>query len=134
MEIDSTEVVEFRSPIYGFENLRRFTFLYDDSVPGPFTWMQSLETPEVCFILADPAAVFPGYTPELPRETRKLLELDGAVPVWRAITVVPRDLEDATMNLKSPIVINPVQKCAAQVILDADYPLRAKLVGGDEPC
>lgn len=134
LEIDATEVVEFRSPIYGFENLRRFTFLYDDSVPGPFTWMQSLEAPDVCFILVDPSAVVTGYAPELPQETQKLLELDEAAPVWRAIAVVPRDLADATMNLKSPVVINPARKCAAQVILEADYPLRAKLMGGDAPC
>ena len=33
MEIDPEEVVEFLSPIYGFENLRRFVLLYDDKIP-----------------------------------------------------------------------------------------------------
>ena len=42
MEIDPKEVVEFLSPIYGFENLRRFVLLYDDNIP-PFTWLQSIE-------------------------------------------------------------------------------------------
>lgn len=129
LEINPAEVVEFLSPIYGFEDLKQFALLYDDSVPGPFTWLQSLEQPEVCFILVAPEAVVDSYAPQLPGETRKLLRLsEEDQVVWRAITVIPQEFSEATMNLKSPIVINPVKKCAAQIILDADYPLRARLI------
>ncbi|MEG1874743.1 MAG: flagellar assembly protein FliW, partial [Angelakisella sp.] len=32
------------------------------------------------------------------------------------------------VNLKSPIIINTVRRCAAQVMLEEDYPVRAPLV------
>lgn len=135
IEIDPEEVLEFRSPIFGFENLKRFALLYDDSVQGPFAFLQSLEEPKVCFILVDPTVAEARYAPVLPAETQKLLGFsEGEQAVWRAITVIPQNFADATVNLKSPIVINPSQKCAAQVILDADYPLRARLMGEGAAC
>lgn len=135
LEIDPAEVVEFLSPIYGFEKLRRFALLYDDSVPGPFVWLQSLEDASVCFILVDPGAVTADYCPQLPEDTQELLQItEQSQAIWRAITVIPQNFADATMNLKSPIVINPARKCAAQVILDADYPIRARLMGEGAAC
>lgn len=135
IEIDPAEVVEFLSPIYGFEELRRFALLYDDSVPGPFTWLQSLDDIKICFILMDPEAIRPGYAPQLPKDTRALLKLrEGEDVIWRAIAVIPQDFADATVNLKSPVVINPAGKCAAQIILDADYPIRARLMEEAAKC
>lgn len=135
LEIDPAEVVEFVSPIYGFEKLRRFALLYDDSVPGPFVWLQSLEESAVCFILVDPGAVTDGYCPQVPEDTMELLQMtEQSQAVWRAVVVIPQNFADATMNLKSPVVINPKNKRAVQIILDADYPIRARLMGEDAAC
>lgn len=135
IEIDPAEVVEFLSPIYGFDHLRRFALLYDDGVQGPFTWLQSLDDATVCFILVDPMAIRPDYAPQLPQETKKLLRFrESRDAVWRAIAVIPQNFADATVNLKSPVVINPTERCAAQIILDADYPLRVKLIEEAATC
>ena len=134
MEIDPEEVVEFISPIYGFESLRRFVLLYDDNIP-PFTWLQSIEEPRVCFIMVDPAIAAKDYAPQLPEDTKKLLQIEKTEDtVWRALTVIPHNFADSTMNLKSPVVINPANKCAAQIILEADYPFKAPLMGEDKSC
>jgi len=92
MEIDPKEVVEFLSPIYGFENLRRFVLLYDDNIP-PFTWMQSIEEPRGCFIMVDPAIAAKDYAPQLPEDTKKLLQIEKTEDtVWRALTVIPHNV------------------------------------------
>ena len=133
LEIDEKEVIEFRLPIYGFETLKRFVLLYDDTVPGPFGWLQSLEDPSACFILVDPQAVYPHYTPELGSEIERLLELEPEdCCVLRSVTVIPEDFQKTTINLKSPVVINPRTRLAAQVILDAEYPVRARLLPEEE--
>lgn len=129
LEIDADQIIEFCSPIYGFERLSRFVLLYDDSVPGPFCRLQSLDEAEVCFVLVEPTAIIPEYAPAFSQDVRKLLALEpDETPVLRVMTVIPKDYAESTMNLKSPILINPAKKCAAQIILEEDYPLRANLV------
>lgn len=134
LEIDEKEIIHFRQAIFGFEKLTKYVLLCDDEVESPFVWLQSVEAENVCFILMEPdMAHFAGYAPSLPEEVVKLLELkDTAAAAMRVITVIPQHFQDATVNLKSPIVINPALKCAAQVILEADYPIRARLVAQGE--
>ncbi len=131
MELDEKAVVEFRAPVLGFEGLRRFVILSDDEAGPGLMWLQSLERPEVCFILLDPEEIGLQYAPEISREDAKLLELEDA-PVVRVVAVVPPNFKDTTVNLKSPILINPSRHWGAQVILDADYPIRMRLFGGEE--
>lgn len=131
MELDENELIVFRSPIYGYEHLKRFALLSDDEAGGGLLWLQSVEESDVCFILMDPEALGLPYEPELPEEVRDLLALSEA-PVFRLIAVVPNDFKDTTINLKSPVAINPEKRFAAQVILEADYPIRMPLFAGKE--
>lgn len=139
LQINPEEIIFFRSAIYGFEDLTQFVLLYDDDIQSPFTWLQSTQDKDVCFILVAPELVgFGSYELNLPADSKKLLELEqGQEPVCRVIAVIPADFKEATVNLKSPIVINTVRKCAAQVILEQDYPIRARLMpkeGGEQEC
>ncbi len=132
LELDEKEFITFVSPIFGFEELSRFALLSDDEAgPGLF-WLQSVEKPEVCFILLEPAEVgLHDYRPELPAEIRELLDVKEEVVV-QVIAVVPPEFANTTVNLKSPVVINPQNKRAAQAILEAEYPLRMRLFGEEE--
>jgi flagellar assembly factor FliW len=133
MELDENAVVEFCSPIYGFEALKRYVMLSDDEIGGGLIWLQSVERPEVCFILLDTEEVGLEYLPKIPKETLELLGMKvGEAPVLRVIAVVPEDFTKTRVNLKSPIVVNSKNRRAAQVILEADYPLRLQLFAREE--
>ena len=133
LEIDEREIITFRSPIYGFEEYTRFVLLYDDTIEGPLAWLQCVEERDICFILTDPFAVADGYAPRLQKAERTLLGFsDADEPVFRSIMVIPESGQGASLNLKSPVVINPALRCAAQVILEEDYPVRALLTVGEE--
>lgn len=136
MELDENEFIDFRSPIYGYEHLKRFALLSDDEAGEGLVWLQSVDQPDVCFILIGPEVLGIEYEPVLPEEASTLLALEGSSPVYQLITVVPEDFKNTTVNLKSPIVINPANRFAAQVILDTDYPIRMPLFAGkeDEGC
>ena len=126
IELDNKAVLEFSSPIFGFEQLHRYVLLSDEETGDGLFWLQSLDDEEVCFILLDPVDLGLDYYPEVPAEAAKELDL-GDNPVVRLIAVVPQDFKDTTVNLKSPIFINPQRQRAAQVILEADYPLRMRV-------
>lgn len=132
LEISEREIVRFVQPVYGFEQSLRYALLSDDGVGDCFLWLQSTTQQEVCFILVDPAVLPHPYHPALPQETRVQLQLDDDSQLAvRLIAVVPEDIAKATVNLKSPVVINTAKKLAAQVMLDGDYAIRAPLVGGE---
>ena len=64
-EIDVDERQKVRLPwgLFGFEELREFVLL--DAAQQPFYWLQSLERPEVAFVLIDPLLFRPDYTPDV---------------------------------------------------------------------
>lgn len=128
IELDENAKLDFRGPIFGFDDLRQYVLLSDDEAGPGLMWLQSTEDAEVCFVLLDPAELGLDYNPEIAEDTVKLLEL-GSDPVLRLIAVVPQDFHNTTVNLKSPIIINPQNRAAAQVILEADYPIRMRLFG-----
>lgn len=128
MELNEEAVIDFVSPIYGFEDFRRYVLLSDDEVGAGLIWMQAVDEKDVCFILLDTEEVGINYIPELPGDIVELLELDeGQHPIVRVIAVVPEDFKKTRVNLKSPIIINPNNRKAAQVILEAEYPIRMQL-------
>ncbi|MEG1686296.1 MAG: flagellar assembly protein FliW [Angelakisella sp.] len=129
MEIDTEQVVHFKQTLYGFEEQRDFVVLSDSNIGDCFLWLQSITSKEVCFILVVPAALPERYDPLLPGEMATLLEIDDPLDVIvRLVAVIPEKFTESTVNLKSPIIINTVRRCAAQVMLEEDYPVRAPLV------
>lgn len=131
MELDESELLHFRAPIFGFEGLEKYVLLSDDEAGAGLMWLQSVDDSQTCFILLAPEEIGMEYAPRLAADTKELLQLDDA-PALRLIAVVPEDFKQTTVNLKSPIVINTAKKLAAQVILEDDYPIRMPLFGDEE--
>lgn len=125
--IDERDIITFRQPVYGFEDLKEYVFLYDEELSGQFVWLQSVEIPEICFILVDPAAVMQHYEPDLPKETVELLGGEEEKVMCWLVAVIPEEFKNTTVNLKSPIVVNPRLKCGLQVILEDNLPIRYPL-------
>ncbi|MCI8441149.1 MAG: flagellar assembly protein FliW [Provencibacterium sp.] len=125
MEIHESEIVNFRQPLFGFEGSSRYVFLHDDEISEQFVWLQSVDEEEVRFIMVDPATVSDSYQPKLSQETMQMLG-DEEYMCW-LIVVIPDDFRKATVNLKSPVVVNPSRMVAAQVILEEDFPIRFPL-------
>lgn len=136
IEIDEKDIVTFAGPIFGFEQYRRFVFLYREEVSREFIWLQSVEEEELCFILVQPDLITDSYQPELPDEAKNLLG-DGDYMCWLMVAL-REPAQDSTVNLKSPIVVNPSLHKAAQFVLEGNLPLRHPLLKakeeGEEVC
>lgn len=127
LEIDEQDIIRLKSPIYGFEDLMEFVVLYEEE-NSHIVWLQSVEDSQICFVMVDPAVVDKNYKFELPREARRLLGDDEGLLVWLIVVVAP-DFKDSTVNLKSPVIINPARHCGLQAMLEEDYPIRYPLMG-----
>jgi flagellar assembly factor FliW len=94
-----------------------------DRAPGLFA-LESADPAGIRLHVISAAAYLPGYAPELPAET---LATIGA-PADPELLVVTTLVDGAPwVNLLAPIVVDPTTGRAAQVILEADYPVRVAL-------
>jgi flagellar assembly factor FliW len=89
----------------------------------------AVDAEDLAFTVAYPFAFFPDYAPEIP--LGELAEIGADSPesvLLMTILNVPTKLQEATANLKAPIVMNAQTRRARQVVLQDDrYPTRARL-------
>lgn len=125
IEIDENNVFTFDCGIPGFEKLRGFTVIKNDN-NSPFSWLQSLEEPEISFILMNVYDIFPDYNPLVYDDD---LENLGAIEdndlIIYNIVVIPPIITKMSVNLKAPIVLNFKTKKGKQIITkNEDYPIK----------
>ncbi len=124
-EVNESAVFSFPNGVFAFEDDRNFALLSplgDDTYP---MWLQSMDHQELCFIVFDPSLIDDEYQVSLNPGEKRILNLkDGDEIRCLAIAKVPEDFRQTTVNMKSPIVINPDTNTALQVILPLDYPFR----------
>ena len=130
IEISSEDIINFEGAIYGFEGYKKFVFLFQEDISEHFVWLQSIEEPQLCFILVAPEVVKEDYSPSVPSGLDGLIG-QGDYMCW-LIVVIKEKFEQMTVNLKSPIVVNPATKRAAQVILEDNYSIHHPLISKKE--
>lgn len=124
-EVSESAVLNFPNGVFAFEDDRKFAVLSplgEDTYP---MWLQSMDHQELCFIVFDPSLIDDTYQVTLDSSEKRILNLkEGDNIKCLAIAKVPEDFRQTTVNMKSPIVINPETNTALQVILPLDYPFR----------
>lgn len=116
LDIADEQILTFEQGLPGFEQYTRFTLI--DIEETPFTYLQSVEEGELAFLLTDPFLFFPEYEFDLPESATTSLQVDSIEHLSvRAIVSVRDSLENATMNLVAPIVINVTTRQGQQVVL-----------------
>lgn len=127
-EIPDSKILIFKQPIFGFDNYTRFTLIFDEEIGEQIVWLQSLEEPELCFLMFDPSVYGGFYKPEITEDVEKCLGA-GEYACWVVLSV-KEDFNESTVNLKSPVIINTATGVAAQTILEQDYPVRHPVLEG----
>lgn len=122
--------VHFSAPLLGLEHLTRFV-LEQVEEDSPLFSLRSVEDAGVSLLLLAPDAVFADYAPAMDAVSRAAVGLPAG-DQGLLLTVVnaagAESLEQATVNLLAPILINPNSGTAAQIVLTGStYPLRQPL-------
>ncbi|MGC9772867.1 flagellar assembly protein FliW [Fervidobacterium islandicum] len=119
LEIKDDEVINFPNGIPGFEQLRRFIILNTPETQ-PIQWLVSLEDENVAFPLIDPWLVMESYEVDLSKQDLDLLQVEDPsdLVVWSIVTIPIGKPEEATVNLKAPVVVNVKKGIGVQVILE----------------
>jgi flagellar assembly factor FliW len=116
-----------RGKYYRIQN-DNLTLIFDEEIGEQIVWLQSLEEPELCFLMFDPSVYEGFYKPEITEDIEKCLGA-GEYACWVVLSV-KEDFNESTVNLKSPVIINTATGVAAQTILEQDYSVRHPVLEG----
>lgn len=121
ISVDESKLINLPQGIIGFPELKDFLLIHDGEGNGNIKWLQSIQEPAFAMPVVDPLSVIPEYNPDI--EDELLKPLDGITEENMLVIVtitVPRIIENMTVNLKAPIIINSESRKAAQLIIDDD--------------
>ena len=128
IEYSEDDLITLASPLLGFTELNDYLIISNTDY-FPFLWLQSVEDPSVCFILIEPGPFFSDYKPNINKRELKVLGVDNleGLKVF-CIVVIPDNPQEATANLRAPLLVNFERKIAKQAILDDEsWDIRAPL-------
>ncbi len=116
---DPADTLLFADGLLGFEELRHFVVMPSKEGSVLF-WIQSVEDPQVAFILTDPHNFFLDYHVVPDEKERQVLGIgpDDECLVVNIVTVPPS--RKVTVNLAAPILFAPSTNRALQVIIEGN--------------
>ncbi len=129
IEVDESRVVKFKEGIPAFEDKHEFLILpYDEETP--YYFMQSLEDPDLAFLLTMPFLFFPDYAIEIDDSVLKELDIKNQddVTLYALVTIPNGSVRYMTANLLAPIVLNTENMQAKQLVLEkSNYTTKHRL-------
>lgn len=117
LEVQDEHIINFPWGLPGFpENKKFIPINYNEK--GSLAFLQSIEAPELTFIIGDPFQLFGTYAIDVPGDDLEALEITA--PEEAAVYVILSIREggkEVTANLTAPLVINTKKQIGRQVIL-----------------
>ena len=121
IDVDDQKILTFEKGLIGFEELTRFTLIYNNETESSnsITWLQSLDEEWFALPAINPFHVMTDYNPIVEDEILTTIgELNEENTVIFLTLTIPADITKMTTNLKAPIVINADTKKGCQVIAE----------------
>ena len=128
--VEPPGIIQFAEGLPGFEQSRAFVLLSSGNLV-PLHVLHAVDGPPASFLAVDPREVLAGYRTTLTTGDRLKLGADEDTRVLWLALVTPHGDQDASVNLRAPVVVNPLRMIGCQVMPhNSLYPLRHPL-GGD---
>ena len=129
IEVDEKKIVHFKDGIPAFEDEHEFVILpYEEE--SPYYFMQSLQSPDLAFLLTIPFLFFNDYSFEIDDATVSELDIKDQDNLfyYSMVTIPNGSVRYMTANLLAPIVLNSENMQAKQVVLEkSNYTTKHRL-------
>ncbi|MBS1258691.1 MAG: Flagellar assembly factor FliW [Candidatus Scalindua arabica] len=124
INVEEEEVINFTKPILGFDDCTQYVLVEKESI-FPTFWLQSVNNPGLAFPVVSPFSVNEDYSIKLQNHDLDDIRLKDINDILvMTLMVVPQVLSSIRTNLRAPIIYNPVNKVAKQLVLyDDKYPV-----------
>ncbi len=133
IEVSEEALLTFPTGLVGFPAIQQFVVL-DVAEDCQYQWLQAVEEPDLAFVIIDIHLLDPEFCVEISDEGLVELEITQADPVliMAVVTIPSGQPEQATANLRAPLVVNLRTRKGKQLILNESIPLRFSLLSESE--
>ena len=130
IDIADEKIITLETGMIGFPEMRKFALIYDEEKgsKASIKWLQCMDDPEVAFPVMDPIVIKEDYNPTVSEEILSPLGNLTDENIYVLVTVtVPKEIEEMSINLKAPIVMNLDNNKGVQLIVEDDFPVKYKI-------
>ena len=122
VSISEKDIIFFEDGIFGFEYNKKYVIIEFEAGSDNLMCLQSISDSELAFVIMNPFNLKADYQPMFLDEDISELQIDENTEgvLYYVICVVKETIGESTVNMKCPIVINPHNQRAKQIILDND--------------
>jgi len=114
LQIKQENIISMPLGLLGFEQVKKFVLLANPE-EEPFMWLQMIDNANQGFVVVPPSMVLPDYAPDISPQDVEFLGLQAPTDALLLNIVTVRG-QEATVNLKGPIVVNRNTLVAKQCI------------------
>ncbi len=131
LHIEAEDIISFPTGLLGLEDCRHWVLLAD-AQNNALGWLQSASRPEVALAVVSPRRFVPHYQFRVFRSELAPLDL-ADVRDAQVLTIVGKNEQSITLNLKAPVVINLERRLGRQVVANGDQPVQHELTSQPAP-
>jgi len=115
ISVPEEKIITFKDGIPGFSFAKRFVLLdYKDTI---LKWLQSVDEPDLAFIVTEANNIEPAYEIMLDKSVKDHLEIDDEKSM--AVLLILRVQDGKVIaNFNGPLILNADKMLGAQVIID----------------
>jgi flagellar assembly factor FliW len=117
-DIDDNQILALPYGVPGFGHLTQWALFPAEQ--SPFMVLQSCEDIHVSFAVVDPCLLYVDYDPQLDEADYQALQLSGhndpQCAFFVIVTIPGQSIQQATINMQAPLVVNLQQRIAAQCL------------------
>ncbi len=127
LEVDERRLIQFPKGVLGFPDQQEYA-LIQTAENSVFYWLQSVDRPDLAFVVCDPRLFVPDYV--VPVKLEELSQIGLTDPsAAQVFTIVNKVDNLLTGNLQGPLVVNVDTRQARQLVLsDRRYSTRHPLM------
>lgn len=118
IEFDDKDIIVLEQGMIGMPDMKKFV-LMEFADESAFHWLQSVDEPDMGFIVTEPIFFDENYTIAVDAKASDLLKIekDDDIVVMAIVTIKDKG-DSITGNLLGPIVINANKRIGTQMVLD----------------
>jgi len=127
VEVDEDRLIHFPDGLVGFSDRMRFALIATGE-HSSFYWLQSVDTAALAFVVTDPRLFVADYQVALRAEDAQRLDAEEGQAL-QLFVIVNKVEQLLTGNLQGPLVVNPANLHAVQLVLsEKRYTTRHPLI------
>ncbi len=134
LDVDEDQIFCFPMGLLGFADRKRFLVI-DHSDKSPFKWLQSVDEPDLAFIITDPLYFRRDYHISVRRNELAVITPDKEEDlVVSVIMTIPDNPQDMSANLLAPLIINMGSNKGMQYVLTSHrFPVKYYVLKETDP-